>query len=74
MCIVTRLDRSAGHVCCAVFSGGWAIGGAVIGGAALVLLGTRIAVGTKLGGELALWTGVLAGLAAVIVPIIQAST
>jgi hypothetical protein len=56
-----------------VFSGTWAIGGAVVAGTALVLVGARVVAGKQWGGELALWLGVLAAIAAIVVAIIAAS-
>lgn len=53
-----------------VFTNDWAIGGGIIAGAALVLLGLRIAVGKKLGGEIVVWASLLAALAAIVVAII----
>ena len=53
-----------------VFSNAWAVGGAVVAGAALVLLGIRVVVGRDWGGEIVTWGGLLAAIAAIVVAII----
>jgi hypothetical protein len=53
-----------------VFTDDWAIGGAVIGGAALILLGVRIVAGKKWGGEIVVWGSLVAAVAAIVVAII----
>lgn len=52
-----------------VVSGKWAIGGAIVGGLGAILLGTRILTGPRLGGEVALWSGLLVGIAGIVVAI-----
>jgi hypothetical protein len=53
-----------------LFSDDWAIGGGIIGGAAVVLLGIRVIVGRQLGGEFVVWGGLLTALAAIVVAVI----
>jgi hypothetical protein len=57
----------------AVVHGKWGISGAVVGGAALVLLGTRLAVGKDWGGEIVTWGSLLVAIAAIIVAIASIS-
>jgi hypothetical protein len=51
----------------AVVSGKSAIAGSVIGGIAVILLGTRIVAGRDWGGEIVTWGGLLVAIAAVVV-------
>ena len=53
----------------AVVSGKWAIAGAIVGGAALGLLGVRIVAGRNWGGEIVTWGSLLIAVAAVVVAI-----
>ena len=57
-----------------VFTDDWAVGGGIIGGAAVVLIGLRIAIGKKLGGEVVVWGSLLTALAAIVVAIILDSS
>jgi hypothetical protein len=57
----------------AVVGGRWAVGGAVVGGLALVLLGLRVVAGRDWGGEIVTWGGLLVALAAVVVAIASSS-
>lgn len=50
-----------------VFTDVWADGGAVIGGAAVVLLGIRLVAGRRLGSELVVWGSLLVAVAAIVV-------
>ncbi len=54
----------------AVVSGKAAIAGSVIGGIAVVLLGTRIVAGRDRGGEIVTWGGLLVAIAVVVVSIV----
>jgi hypothetical protein len=56
-----------------VVNGRWAVGGAIIGGLALILLGTRIVAGRDWGGEIVTWGGLLIALAAIVVAIASGS-
>jgi hypothetical protein len=49
------------------------VSGAVVGGAALVLLGTRLAVGKDWGGEIVTWSSLLVAIAAIILAIASTS-
>jgi predicted nucleic acid-binding protein len=53
-----------------VFTDDWAIGGAVVGGVALVLLGVRIAAGKQWGGEVVVGGSLIAAVGAIVVAII----
>jgi Flp pilus assembly protein TadB len=53
-----------------VVSGKSAIAGSVIGGIAVILLGTRIVAGRDWGGEVVTWGGLLVAIAAVVVSLI----
>jgi predicted nucleic acid-binding protein len=55
----------------ALVSGGYGQAGSVLGGVAVGLIGTRVAVGRDWSGEVAMWAGVLLGLAAVLLAIVQ---
>jgi hypothetical protein len=54
----------------AVVSGKSAIAGSVIGGIAVILLGTRIVAGRDWGGEIVTWGGLLVAIAAVVVSLV----
>lgn len=55
-----------------VFSSAGAIGGAIIGGSAFILLGVRVVVGSRWGGEILSWGTLLVGIAAIVVAIVLA--
>lgn len=68
------LGLSAALVLTLVFvSGKWAMVGAIVGGAALVLLGTRVLAGRRWGGEILIWCTLLAGVAGIAVAIAAGS-
>lgn len=55
-----------------VLSGAWARGGGVLGGLAFVLLGARVAAGSKWGGEITTWGTLFVAIAAIVTAIILA--
>lgn len=57
----------------AVVHGRWAVAGAVVAGAALSLLGTRIVAGRDWGGEIVTWGGLVLAVAAIVAAIASSS-
>jgi hypothetical protein len=56
-----------------LFKDRWTVGGAIVGGMALVLLGIRVVAGKQWGGEFATWASLLTAIASVVGVIITAS-